>query len=183
MTAERPVFDPATFRRALGHVPTSVCVVTTVDADGPAGMTVGSFTSISLDPPLVGFFVDRGSSTLVRLRAAGSFTVNLLADDQRDVCAAFASRQADKFAGVPLAPGHHPHPRLADAVGWIECEMEPAVAVGDHDLIIGRVTDLDMPAVPRPPLVFFRGTLCQLDARTVPSTGNWLRDHYSLDEW
>src|SRR3546814_11657520 len=73
MTALRPAFDAATFRRALGHVPTSVAVVTATDAHGPVGMTVGSFTSISLDPPLVGFFADCGSSTLARVQAGGSF--------------------------------------------------------------------------------------------------------------
>lgn len=183
MTIERPTFDPAMFRRALGHVPTSVCVVTTADEQGIAGMTVGSFTSISLEPPLVGFFVDSGSSTLTRLKNAGSFTVNLLNDNQQDVCYAFARPSEDRFDGIGLRDGGHRHPRLVDAVGWIECEIDSTAVIGDHDAVIGRVVELDVPALPRSPLVFFRGKLCQLDARTIPHDGSWRRDHYAIDEW
>ncbi|GAB3180239.1 flavin reductase (DIM6/NTAB) family NADH-FMN oxidoreductase RutF [Micromonospora palomenae] len=181
MTSVQPQFDATTFRRALGHVPTSVCVVTSCDDDGPTGMTVGSFTSISLDPPLVGFFADSGSATLQRVRRAGRFTVNMLADDQGALCQVFARKGADRFAGVPLVAGDHPAPRLTDALGWIDCELESVVPIGDHDAIVGRVVNLDVPPLPRRPLVFYRGTLCQLDARTVPSKGNWQRDHYA--EW
>ncbi len=180
-TISRPSLDSATFRRALGHVPTSVCVVTTADVDGPTGMTVGSFTSISLDPPLVGFFADSDSSTLQRVRRAGHFTVNLLDDRQGELCQAFARKDCDRFAGVPLVPGDHPEPRIAGAVGWIRCELDSVVTIGDHDAVVGRVVELDVPPVSARPLVFFRGTLCQLDARTVPSKGAWQRDHYA--EW
>ncbi|WP_217996798.1 flavin reductase family protein [Nocardioides jensenii] len=181
MTSLKPQFDATTFRRALGHVPTSVCVVTVADDEGTTGMTVGSFTSISLDPPLVGFFADSGSSTFQRVRRAGAFTVNLLNDHQGGLCQAFARKSADRFDGVPLVAGDHPAPRLAEALGWIDCEIHSVVTIGDHDAVVGRVMRLDVPPVPRKPLVFYRGTLCQLDARTVPSKGNWQRDHYA--EW
>lgn len=191
MTTLRPTFDAATFRRALGHVPTSVAVVTGTDAQGRVGMTVGSFTSVSLDPPLVGFFADRGSSTLGRIQRAGSFCVNVLTDDQERLSRAFASRAADRFAGVAVLPqqadtdgaGRPPRtaPRLADAMAWVDCDIESVVDTGDHVLVVGRVTGLEVaPGNPRP-LVFFRGSLCHLDQRTVPSKGNWQRDHYA--EW
>ncbi|PKH38981.1 NADH-FMN oxidoreductase RutF, flavin reductase (DIM6/NTAB) family [Nocardioides alpinus] len=181
LTSLQPQFDATAFRRALGHVPTSVCVVTTADDDGPTGMTVGSFTSISLDPPLVGFFAGSGSSTLSRIRGAGTFTVSLLNDGQGALCQAFARKGQDPFAGVPLVAGDHAAPRLAEALGWIDCEVDSVVTIGDHDVVVGRVVRLDVPPLPRRPLVFFRGTLCQLDARTVPNQGNWQRDHYA--EW
>ena len=181
MTAVRPVFDPATFRRALGHVPTSVCVVTATDDDGPVGMTVGSFTSISLDPPLVGFFADTSSATLQRLRRAGHLTINLLSDRQDDLCGVFARKSDDRFAGVPLIEGDHRSPRLAGALAWIDCEIESAIDIGDHAVVVGRVHGLEVPSALHKPLVFFRGKLCQLDPRTVPSKGNWQRDHYA--EW
>lgn len=183
MTIERPTFDPAMFRRAMGHVPTSVCVVTTADEHGNAGMTVGTFTSISLEPPLVGFFVDSRSSTLGRLRETGSFTVNLLNDNQQDICYAFARPSENRFDGVPLRAGGFRHPRLADAVGWVECEVDSTAVLGDHHAVIGRVLELDIPTLPRSPLVFFRGQLCQLDPRTLPRHGAWRRDHYAIDEW
>lgn len=181
VTTLEPRFDPATFRRALGHVPTSVCVVTTTDEFGATGMTVGSFTSISLDPPLAGFFADSASSTLARIQGAGHFTVNLLNDAQAEMCQAFARKTGDKFEGVPVRPGDHPAPRLAEALGWIDCEVDSMVTMGDHEAVIGRVVEIDVPATLRRPLVFFRGAMCQLDARTVPSKGSWQRDHYA--EW
>lgn len=181
LTSLNQQLDPTTFRRALGHVPTSVCVVTASTDEGPTGMTVGSFTSISLDPPLVGFFADSASSTVQRVRQAGRFTVNLLNDGQGSLCQAFARKGADRFAGVPLVPGDHPAPRLADALGWIDCEIDSVVTIGDHDAIVGRVVALEVPPLAQRPLVFYRGTLCQLDARTVPGKGNWRRDHYA--EW
>ncbi|MFC7487056.1 flavin reductase family protein [Knoellia sp. CPCC 206453] len=181
-TDATPSFDGATFRRALGHVPTSVCIVTLSDELGDAGMTVGSFTSISLEPPLVGFFVDARSSTLTRLRTASRMTVNLLNDAQGELCYRFAKPSDDRFAGVDLVPGDHPAPRFAESVAWIDCAVDQMVTVGDHELIVGRVLDFEVPSWPRRPLVFFRGVLSQLDARTVPSASSWSRDHYG-DEW
>lgn len=181
MTSLQPQFDTTTFRRALGHVPTSVCVVTVSDEEGSTGMTVGSFTSISLDPPLVGFFADSSSSTFERIHRSGTFTVNLLSEGQGTLCQAFARKGLDRFAGVPLVSGDHVAPRLADALGWIDCKIDSVAPIGDHDAVVGRVVHLDVPPQARRPLVFYRGTLCQLDARTVPSKGNWRRDHYA--EW
>src|SRR4051794_31140118 len=94
-----PAFDSARFRQVLGHFPTGVCVVSAVHEDQPVGMAIGSFFSVSLEPALVGFCAGRTSSTWPKLRAAGRFCVNILADDQEDLCRAFASKEPDKFAG------------------------------------------------------------------------------------
>jgi len=165
-------FDSATLRKALGHVPTSVCIVSTSDSGGPIGMTVGTFTSISLEPPLVGFFADSGSMTFHRVRTAEHFTVSVLDDTQDEVCRAFSGEAGDRFAEVSLVPGRHPAPRIAGALGWFDCAVDTIVNVGDHHLVVGRVLAFDVSAVPRGPLVFFRGILCQLDP-TVPSRGIW----------
>ncbi|XVU27727.1 flavin reductase family protein [Actinoplanes sp. CA-054009] len=170
-----------TFREVLGHVPTSVAVVTTADGAGPVGMTVGSFTSISLDPPLVGFFADAGSATLTRVGAAGRFCVNVLTHAQHHLCRAFAGRAGDRFRGVEHSPGGNGAPRLSEAVARIECDVDSTVTVGDHVLVVGRVTALDVARPATRPLVFFRGTLCDLDRRTVPSRGVWQHEHYA--EW
>jgi flavin reductase (DIM6/NTAB) family NADH-FMN oxidoreductase RutF len=180
VTASGPTFDAAAFRRALGHVPTAVSVVTAVDEWGPVGMTVGTFTSISLDPPLVGFFADSGSATLARIRTAGRFCVNVLSDTQHSVCASFASRSGDRFAGIGLRPHPSGPPQLADSLAWIDCDVDSVAEVGDHAAVVGAVRGLETATVPVPrPLVFFRGKLCHLDRRTVPASGTWQLDHYA----
>ncbi|HTF50334.1 MAG TPA: flavin reductase [Pseudonocardia sp.] len=149
--------DPAHFRRVLGHFPTGVVVITAVDAAGwPAGMAVGSFTSVSLDPPLVGFLPDRCSTSFPRIRTAASFCVNVLAADQREVCQRFASRGGDKFAGLDWAPTASGAPRLAGVAAWIDCGLVSVSEAGDHYFVLGRVRELDA-RVDATPLVFHRG--------------------------
>src|ERR1700704_4437262 len=93
--------DARHFRNVLGNYPTGVVVITAIDQAGaPAGMAVGSFTSVSLDPPLVAFLPDKSSTSFPKIRTAASFCVTVLAADQEDVCRAFATRGGDKFAGV-----------------------------------------------------------------------------------
>ena len=100
-----PSIDPAGFRRVLGHFPTGVAVVTGIDEAGkPVGMAVGSFSSVSLDPPLVAFMPDRRSTSWPRLRPSGAFCVNILGAEQESVCRAFAQRGGDKFADLSWRP-------------------------------------------------------------------------------
>lgn len=151
-----PVFDSARFRQVLGHFPTGVCVVSAIEGGTPVGMAIGSFFSVSLDPPLVGFCAGRSSSTWPRLRAAGGFCINVLADDQEGVSRVFASKDPDKFAGIGWEPSPLGSPRIDGALAWIDCALETTHEAGDHDIAIGAVHDL---AVAREgnPLVFFRG--------------------------
>jgi len=180
VTIAEHVFDAATYRRVLGHVPTSVAVVTAIDGDGnPAGMTVGSFSSVSLDPPLVGFFGDRQSRSMPRILAAGSFAVSILAESQQEHSSAFAARGGDRFAGVSWHLSELGSPHLDGSVAWIDCELESAAEVGDHNAVIGRVTRLEVAGANPRPLIFFRGSLCQLDRRTLPRRGDWQLDHYA----
>ena len=149
--------DPALFRETLGHYPTGVAVVTAVAADGaPAGMVVGTFSSASLDPPLVAFFPASSSSSFKQLRPAPAFAVNVLAADQEPLCRQFAISGADKFNGVRWHPGPLGSPVLEDAVSWIECRFEEIREAGDHYVVLGRVHEL---AVERStlPLLFFQG--------------------------
>ncbi|BEV00639.1 flavin reductase family protein [Novosphingobium olei] len=145
------------FRDVLGSYPTGVCVITAIGDDGARhGLVVGSFTSISLDPPLVGFFPDKRSTTWARIAPTGRFCVNVLGSDQLDLCRRFASRAEDKFA--ELAHGHSPSglPLLDDAVAWIDCAIERVVEVGDHWLVVGAVEALGHREAGAP-LLFFRG--------------------------
>ncbi|GHC86726.1 flavin reductase family protein [Novosphingobium pokkalii] len=151
------MIDPKHFRTVLGAYPTGVCVITSVDAAGlRTGLVVGSFTSISLDPPLVGFFPDKRSGSWPRIAATGRFCVNVLGADQLDLCRRFASRADDKFA--ELAHGHSPAglPLLDNALAWIDCRIERVEDIGDHWLVVGAVEALDSRAGGTP-LLFFRG--------------------------
>ncbi|WP_455834185.1 flavin reductase [Pseudarthrobacter siccitolerans] len=157
-TQKLPHITQRNFRDVLGNYPTGVAVVTAMGNGGePIGMAVGSFTSVSLDPPLVAFLPDRGSSTFPAIREAGSFCVNVLAGGQEDVSRRFASRGADRFEGTKWRPAQETgSPVLEDAVAWIDCEIEDIHDAGDHQIVIGRVLDLDV-QTPTLPLVFFQG--------------------------
>lgn len=145
------------FRSVLGHVPTPVVVVTAMGPEGPLGLAIGSFTSVSLDPLLVGFFPARTSGSWAAMRGAGGFCVNVLAADQQDVCRVFATPGADRFAAVTWAPSPSGAPVLAGAVAWIDCALEAELDAGDHLLVLGRVTAL-APTRDTHALVFHRGT-------------------------
>ncbi|MEV5681462.1 flavin reductase family protein [Streptomyces sp. NPDC052179] len=155
--------DPAVFRHVLGHVPTAVCVVTATTPSGPVGVTVGSFTSVSLDPPLVVFYVGLTSASAEAIAGAGSFRVNVLAEDQQEVCMAFARRAADRFATGDWEFGAHTAPRLGGAAAWITCDVEGSFPAGDHVAVVGRVRDLSAARPPSKPLIFHRGRPARLD--------------------
>lgn len=147
---------PEVFRSVLGHVPTPVVVVTAAGDDGPLGLAIGSFTSVSLDPLLVGFFPARTSTSWAAMRGIGTFCVNVLADDQIDVSRVFASRGRDRFAAVDWHPAPSGAPVLDGAVAWIDCALDAELDTGDHLLVLGRVTALEV-ARDAHALVFHRG--------------------------
>jgi flavin reductase (DIM6/NTAB) family NADH-FMN oxidoreductase RutF len=158
--------DPELFRETLGHYPTGVAVVTGVAADGkPVGMVVGTFSSVSLDPPLIAFFPASSSSSFPQLRTARAFAVNVLAADQEPLCRQFATSGADKFEGVRWHQGPLGSPVLEGAVSWIECTFEQIREAGDHYVVLGRVHHL---AVQRStlPLLFFQGGYGQFSPRS-----------------
>lgn len=149
--------NPVWFRQVLSQYPTGVCVVTALPPGRPpAGMSVGSFTSVSLDPPLVAFFPHRGSTTWPLIRSAGRFCVNILGADQEALCRRFALRSADRFAGLAWRPSALGSPIIEDSVAWIDCELHSEQAAGDHDIVIGRVRDLQIESGGLP-LLFFQG--------------------------
>jgi len=149
--------DARRFRDVLGHFPTGVAVVTGVDADGqPAGMAVGSFSSVSLDPPLVAFMPDRSSSSWPKFRDSGAFCVNILGAEQESVCRAFAMKGGDKFAELSWRAAGSGSPILDGVLAWIDCDIDVVHEAGDHYIVIGRVRELDI-GTPALPLVFFQG--------------------------
>lgn len=149
--------NPKWFRQVLGQYPTGVCVITASPPGQPlAGMVVGSFTSVSLDPPLVAFLPDRSSSSWPKIEAAGKFCVNILGSEQERLCRQFASKAADKFESVGYRMSAGGSPILEESVAWIDCDIESVLEAGDHYIVIGKVNDLQIESGGLP-LLFFQG--------------------------
>lgn len=149
--------DSRFFREVLSSYPTGVCVITAQGPDGDKyGLVVGSFTSISLDPPLVGFFPGKRSRSWAGIERVGRFCVNILGAHQSDVSRRFSTEYDDRF--VDLEHGRSPAgmPLLEGTLGWIDCRVERVVEVGDHWFVVGAVDALG-PGTDDSPLMFFRG--------------------------
>lgn len=160
------------FRAVLGNFPTGVAFISATGADGATvGMVVGSFTSVSLDPPLVAFLPDKSSTSFPKIREAGRFAVNVLASDQADTCRLLASKVPDKFLSVSWDTSTAGVPVLADSVAWVECEITQVVDAGDHYIVLGAVSDLKVESN-KMPLVFFRGEYGAFRPR-VPFLAEW----------
>lgn len=151
--------DHGHFRRALGRFATGVTVVTTRTADGKLeGLTANSFSSVSLDPPLVLWSLRRQAPSLSSFTAAGHFAVNVLGTHQKHLCRHFATPHADKFDAVPHRIGDHGAPLIEHAIARFECRTEQVIEAGDHLIFLGRV----LRATHRDgePLIFATGALC-----------------------
>jgi 3-hydroxy-9,10-secoandrosta-1,3,5(10)-triene-9,17-dione monooxygenase reductase component len=149
--------QPTEFRKVLGSYPTGVCVITALDAEGrPAGMVVGSFNSVSLDPPLVGFFPDKRSTSWPLIKASGYFCVNVMASDQQDICRAVSAKGRHKFLGVEYVISEHMLPMIVDAIAKIECRLHSVTEAGDHWFVIGEVLRLES-TPDKDPMLFYQG--------------------------
>ena len=150
------------YRAVLGKFCTGVVAVTALDDNGnPVGLTVGSFSSVSLDPALVAFFVGCNSTTFPKVSRYGRFCANILSADQHELGRAFARSGSDKFHGIDWTPSHTGSPRLAGAHAWIDCDVDLVQPVGDHHLVVGRVVELGA-TDDRDPLLFYTSTFHQL---------------------
>ncbi len=159
----RDASDPKWFRQVLGQYPTGVCVVTaTEQGGGRAGFVVGSFTSVSLNPPLIAFFPDKRSTSWPRIQAAGKFCVNILSAEQEHICRGFAARKEDKFEGVAHREAESGSPIIAGVVAWIDCHLESVTEAGDHYIVLGRVRGLGIESTALP-LLFFQGGYGRFD--------------------
>ncbi|MFL6879280.1 p-hydroxyphenylacetate 3-hydroxylase reductase component [Pseudomonas marginalis] len=149
-------FDPRAFRRALGNFATGVTVVTAADASGrKVGVTANSFNSVSLDPPLVLWSIDKRSSSHGVFEEASHFAVNVLAADQIDLSNNFARPKDDRFAEIAYAPGEGGAPVFVDCAARFHCEKYQQVDGGDHWIMIGKVVAFD--DFGRSPLLYHQG--------------------------
>ena len=137
----------------LGRFATGVTVVASMSDGKPVGMTCQSFTSVSLDPPLVLFCPAKTSRAWPLIQRSGFFCVNLLSHDQLELSNGFASKGADKFAGVTWRPSETGAPLLEGVLGWVDCTVYAVHEAGDHYVVVGRVIDLGVEEAPAPAAV------------------------------
>lgn len=161
--------DPARYRQVMGQYPTGIAMVTAMSQDGsPVGMVVGTFASVSLDPPLVSFMPTRTSTTWPQIEAAGSFCVNVLTVAQEPVCRAFRAEGVDRFAGEPWRTGATGSPILERSAAWIDCEIVNVLDAGDHVIVLGAVIEMDSPNTELP-MLFFQGGYGSFTPQTMVS--------------
>lgn len=150
------VSDSLALRKAFGAFLTGVTVVTAYDDQGrPRGITVNSFSSVSMSPPLVSFCVDQGAASLSTFVDCSAYAINILGADQQEEALRFARRGADKFVDMSFGHSSGGAPVLHGAIAWFDCTVHQCVDAGDHVIIIGRVRDYAH--ANGAPLGFFQG--------------------------
>ena len=157
--SEATEIDGMRFRSVLGRFATGVVAITGIDPDAgtPTGLAANSFTSVSLDPPLVAFCVAHTSTTWPRLRTSERLCINILSELQQDVCRRLAAKGGDKFAELEWTTSPGGGPVLKGALAWIECTIEDQHMAGDHLIVVARVHQLDIHHEGEP-LLFYQGT-------------------------
>jgi 3-hydroxy-9,10-secoandrosta-1,3,5(10)-triene-9,17-dione monooxygenase reductase component len=148
--------DASTMRTVGGHFATGLTVVTASHDGAPVGMACNSFSTVSLEPPLVLFCAAKSSSTWPRIRAAGKWAVNVLGEDDEEVCRLFAQKDADRFAHMTFRPGASGAPLLDRSLAFFDCVTEAEHDAGDHVIVVGRVLELGYQSEGKP-LLFYRG--------------------------
>jgi 3-hydroxy-9,10-secoandrosta-1,3,5(10)-triene-9,17-dione monooxygenase reductase component len=151
--------DAASFRQVLGHFLTGVTIIAAVDPDNaqPIGLAASSFTSLSMDPPLVLFCAAKSSSSWPRIEAAGAYCVNVLGHDQERISRQFSTRGVDKYADISWHAGASGSPVFDDALAWIDCRIEAVHDGGDHVIVVGAVLELGSNDHHDGPLAYYRG--------------------------
>jgi flavin reductase (DIM6/NTAB) family NADH-FMN oxidoreductase RutF len=166
-----PALAPVTaarLRQSMRRVPTSVAVVAALIEGEPVGMLIGSFTSMSLDPPLVGFFADRSSGTVPHLLRSASLAFSVLPQEARVVCDAFRLPRHERFAGIAWRLTERGNPVIDRAAMTVEGPIDSTVPVGDHDLVVVRVESIGHED--RRPLIFHDRRLGRLDPAHAGAT-------------
>ena len=145
------------FRDVLGLFASGVTVVTSLSDGEPVGMTCQSFSSVSLEPPLVMFCPARTSRAWPAMQRAGFFCVNFLAEDQAEISQAMATKGTDKYDGIAWRPATTGAPLLDGVIGFVDCTVHSVHEAGDHYVVLGRVRELGFGEADRKPLLYYRG--------------------------
>lgn len=155
--------EMAKFRATMGQVPTCVTVVTATVDDQPHAMVIGSFVSVSLEPPMAGFFCTSTSYVWQQLQQAETLGVNVLGSHQVDVSNACMRDASERFDGIDWTEDGGA-PRIADTTAWIRMTLSEVVDTGDHQFALCNVVDMDIPEQPREPVVFYGSAYRNLEA-------------------
>lgn len=164
MAPQGEALDVRVFRNTLGQFCTGVVIATGCVDGKPAGFAAQSFSSVSLDPPLVALCPAKTSTSWPRLRESGSFCINILAAQQKPVCDVFAQSGIDKFATLPWHRGVTGSPVLEGVLAYVDCDLEAEHDAGDHTVVLGRVRDVKILDAQGSPLLFFRGSYGRFQA-------------------
>ena len=166
------VISVRAFRDALGHYASGITVITGIDAQGPIGFTCQSFYSVSTEPPLISFSVQKTSTSYPRIRAAGSFAVNVLTRDQQHVAHQFSRSGTDRWRGIDWSRTRAGNPALDDTLIWLDCRIWAEYDAGDHLIVLGKVEEIGLPdGRSQDPLLYFKGSYRQLSADQVAPAG------------
>jgi flavin reductase (DIM6/NTAB) family NADH-FMN oxidoreductase RutF len=142
------------FKKIMGQYPTGVTIVTTTNETGePVGLTVNSFASVSIDPLMVLWCIDKRSSALNTFLEGGKFAVHTLAVDQAEACWAFAGKEKDRFSKVNWETSSNGLPIIKDSLGIFECKTVNTIDAGDHYILLGEVIDLSFSE--KAPLLYY----------------------------
>ena len=148
--------EPQELRRVMGHFATGVTVITTKDREGaPNGLTANAFMSLSLDPPMVVISVDKGATCYACFELENGFTVNFLGEHQEEISRRFATKGADKFAGIQWHAGVNGAAIIDGAIAHVECKITECHDGGDHTIVVGAIVNAS--ATGERPLLFFKG--------------------------
>jgi flavin reductase (DIM6/NTAB) family NADH-FMN oxidoreductase RutF len=158
--------DSQAFRTTLGHFATGIAIAGTRDEQGhPVGVTVNSFTSVSLSPPLILFCLDRSAKSHRAFTTSGSFAVSVLAEGQQHLSRGFASSPRELWQQVERIEAGSGAPIIKDALAWVDCRTEAVHRGGDHDILLGRVLALGHAGDGRP-LLYWRGRYRRLNGES-----------------
>ena len=157
--------DPREFRDTVGHFATGITIITTCQEDGtPVGLTANSFTSLSLDPPMVLFCLDSNVASFEAFRAGGHFAVNILSEKQQHLSSRFAKSGPEKWEGVAFDAGHTGSPILPGSLACMECKVSSISEGGDHVIVIGEVIRMERTQEDVMPLLYYRGGYANLSS-------------------
>ena len=159
-----PSPDITHYRHVLSHFATGVTVITARYREEPIGFTVNSFCSVSLEPSLVSFCASNSSAVWPFIQAAGNFCVNILSEDQQDLCVTFAKKGVDRFAQTRYRLSGSGAPILDGVLAWIECSIATVFPAGDHVIVLGLVHYLEHAATGNP-LVWSKGKFGSFSGR------------------
>lgn len=170
---------PLEMRAAMGSFASGVTVVTGHGPDGPVGFACQSFASVSLEPPLILFCADHRGRAWPLIKESGRFTVNVLGEDQRELCNRFGSSRGEKYEGLDWTTSAWGTPSLPGVLMRVHAEVHSVHVEGDHDVVVGRVLELENSDADERPMLFFRGRfgIEDLHAQVAPSLWGW-GDHW-----